>query len=123
MDNKEVLLLKKALDRQKKARLQAEKILEKKSQELYSTSRQLKETNERLENLLSEKTSELEGVFINIIDPYLVMDVEGNVIRMNAAASQLLGYDHTREKINLQQIVHPDYIEYTKESFQQLYKV
>ncbi len=123
MDNKEVELLKKALERQKKARLQAEKILEEKSQELYSTSRQLKETNERLENLLSEKTSELEGVFINIIDPYLVMDIEGNVIRMNAAATQLLGYDHTEEKINLQQIVHPDYIQYTKESFQQLYEV
>ncbi len=123
MDNKEVELLKKALERQKKARLQAEKILEEKSQELYSTSRQLKETNERLENLVSEKTSELEGVFINIIDPYLVMDVEGNVIRMNAAATQLLGYDHTQEKVNLQNLVHPDYIEYTRESFQQLYKV
>ncbi len=123
MDNKEVNLLKKALERQKKARLQAEKILEEKSQELYSTSRQLKETNERLENLLSEKTSELEGVFINIIDPYLVMDIEGNVIRMNAAASQLLGYDHTQEKINLQQLVHPEYIQYTKESFKQLYEV
>ncbi|MGB5378905.1 PAS domain-containing sensor histidine kinase [Muriicola sp.] len=123
MDNREVELLKKALERQKKARLQAEKILEEKSQELYSLSRQLKETNERLENLLSEKTSELEGVFINIVDPYLVMDIEGNVIRMNAAASQLLGYDLAYEKFNLQQLVHPEYIEYTKESFQQLYKV
>lgn len=123
MDNKEVELLKKALERQKKARLQAEKILEEKSQELYRTSRQLKETNERLENLLSEKTSELEGVFINIIDPYLVMDIEGNVIRMNAAAIQLLGYNHTEEKINLQQLVHPDYIQYTRESFKQLYEV
>ncbi|MGB5699630.1 PAS domain S-box protein, partial [Muriicola sp.] len=103
--------------------LQAEKILEEKSQELYRTSRQLKETNERLENLLSEKTSELEGVFINIIDPYLVMDIEGNVIRMNAAATQLLGYNHTEEKINLQQLVHPDYIQYTRESFKQLYEV
>ncbi|MGB5646806.1 MAG: PAS domain S-box protein, partial [Muriicola sp.] len=59
----------------------------------------------------------------NIVDPYLVMDIEGNVIRMNAAASQLLGYDLAYEKFNLQQLVHPEYIEYTKESFQQLYKV
>ena len=123
MDNKEVTLLKRALERQKKARLQAEKILEEKSQELYNTSRQLKETNERLENLLSEKTSELEGVFINIIDPYLVMDINGNVLRMNAAAKQLLGYDHNEETINLGSLIHPDYIEYTKESFKLLYEV
>ncbi|MGB5229721.1 MAG: PAS domain S-box protein [Eudoraea sp.] len=123
MDNKEVDLLKRALERQKKARLQAEKILEEKSQELYNTTRQLKETNERLENLLSEKTSELEGVFINIIDPYLVMDINGNVLRMNAAAKQLLGYDHNEETINLGSLIHPDYIEYTRESFKLLYEV
>lgn len=123
MDSKEVTLLKKALERQKKARRQAEMILEEKSQELYATSRQLKETNARLENLLSEKTSELEGVFINIVDPYLVMDINGQVIRMNAAATQLLGYDHNKESINLSQLVHPEYLEYTKESFKKLYEV
>ncbi|MBT8284462.1 MAG: PAS domain S-box protein [Flavobacteriaceae bacterium] len=123
MDSKEVSLLKKALERQKKARRQAEMILEEKSQELYDTSRQLKETNARLENLLSEKTSELEGVFINIVDPYLVMDINGQVIRMNAAAKQLLGYDHTKESINLSQLVHPEFLEYTKESFKKLYEV
>jgi len=123
MDNKEVVLLKKALERQKKARLQAEKILEVKSQELYAATRQLKETNERLENLLSEKTSELEGVFINIVDPYVVMDIKGNVVRMNAAAKQLLGYDHDNDPINLRQLVHPDYLEYTQKSFANLYEV
>ncbi|MBT8281332.1 MAG: PAS domain S-box protein [Muriicola sp.] len=123
MDSKEVTLLKKALDRQKRARRQAEMILEEKSQELYDTSRQLKETNDRLENLLSEKTSELEGVFINIVDPYLVMDISGQVIRMNTAAKQLLGYDNTKETINLSQLVHSDYLEYTKESFEKLYEV
>ncbi len=57
MDSKEVLLLKKALERQKKARAQAEKILEEKSKELYDVTHHLKESNARLENLLSEKTS------------------------------------------------------------------
>ncbi|MBT8264659.1 MAG: PAS domain S-box protein [Muriicola sp.] len=123
MDSKEVVLLKRALERQKKARLQAEKILEEKSQELYIATRQLKETNERLENLLSEKTSELEGVFINIVDPYVVMDLKGNAVRMNAAAKQLLGYNHEDDPINLQKLVHPDYLEYTRESFANLYKV
>ncbi|QBA63825.1 PAS domain-containing sensor histidine kinase [Muriicola soli] len=123
MDSKEVSLLKKALERQKKARRQAEMILEEKSRKLYETASQLKETNARLENLLSEKTSELEGVFINIVDPYVVMDINGNVIRMNAAAKELLGYDHNEEVFNLTQLVHPDYLEYTQKSFKQLYEV
>lgn len=43
MDNKEVTLLKKALERQKKARLQAEKILEDKANELYEVNLHLRE--------------------------------------------------------------------------------
>ena len=85
MDNKEVLLLKKALDRQVKARKQAESILESKSKELYDTTRHLQEANSRLENMLSEKSSELEGIFINIVDLYVVMDVTGTSIKMNNA--------------------------------------
>ncbi len=121
MDNKEVTLLKKALERQKKARRQAEVIMEKKSLELFETSRQLEEANARLENLLSEKTSELEGVFVNIVDPYVVMDMNNNVIKMNSAAIKFLGYDHTKEKVNLGKLVHPDYREYTVEAMKQLY--
>ncbi|MGS0524557.1 hypothetical protein ACU8V7_04470 [Zobellia nedashkovskayae] len=68
MDNKEVELLKRALERQKKARQQAEKILEQKSTDLYETSQRLKEANGTLENLLSEKVSELDNVFVNIIE-------------------------------------------------------
>ncbi|MGB5819030.1 MAG: PAS domain S-box protein [Saonia sp.] len=120
MDSKEVILLKKALDRQKKARIQAEKILEEKSKELYDATHHLKEANNRLENLLSEKTSELDGVFINIIDPYVVMDLQFNVINMNISAKDFLGYDHTKEHLNLASLVHKDYVQYTSESFASL---
>lgn len=123
MDNKEVLLLKKALGRQKKARIQAEKILEEKSKELYDITRHLREANQRLENLLNEKTSELDGVFINIIDPYIVMDLQFNVINMNASAKDFLGYDHTEEHLNLSTLVHKDYLEYTFESIKTLLEV
>ncbi len=123
MDSKEVILLKKALNRQKMARLQAEKILEEKSKELYDVTHHLKEANNKLENLLNEKTSELDGVFINIIDPYVVMDLKFNVINMNESAKVFLGYDHNKESLNLSQLVHPDYMEYTLESFQSLMEV
>ncbi len=123
MDSKEVILLKKALERQKKARLQAEKILEEKSKELYDVTRHLKEANNTLENLLSEKTSELDGVFINIIDPYVVMDLHFNVINMNSSAKEFLGYDHAVEPLNLSGLVHEDYVQYTMESMKSLMEV
>ncbi len=123
MENKEVILLKKALERQKKARIQAEKILEEKSKELYDITHHLKTANSKLENLLNEKTSELDGVFINIIDPYVVMDLKFNVINMNLSAKDFLGYDHNKESLNLAQLVHPEHVQYTATSFQSLLEV
>ena len=123
MDSKEVTVLKKALERQIKARKQAESILESKSKELYDTTFHLKEANNRLENLLTEKSSELDGIFINIIDPYVVMDLNGNVIKMNSSAKEFLECDHTKQKINLNDLVHKDYVQYTFESFKSLQEV
>ncbi|SIQ41812.1 PAS domain-containing sensor histidine kinase [Maribacter ulvicola] len=123
MDSKEVTLLKRALERQKKARQQAEKILEEKSIELYEVARHLRESNNKLENLLSEKTSELDGVFINIIDPYVVMDLSFNVVSMNQSAKDFLGFDNEKEEINLWKLVHKDFMEYTIESFSSLREV
>lgn len=120
---KEIELLKRALERQKKARLQAEQILEDKSKELYDVTHHLKEANSKLENLLTEKTSELDGVFINIIDPYVVMDMNFNVINMNSSAKSFLGYNHTKEVVNLNQLVHEDFMAYTTQSMQTLLKV
>ncbi|MUH37485.1 PAS domain-containing sensor histidine kinase [Zobellia amurskyensis] len=121
--DKEIELLKKALERQKKARQQAEKILEQKSTELYETAQRLKEANGTLENLLTEKVSELDGVFVNIIDPYVVMDLQANVIKMNTSAKEFLGYDNTKEDVNLTGLVHADYLQYTAESFKYLLEV
>ena len=123
MDNKEVILLQKALDRQKKARVQAEKILESRSMELYDVTSHLKRANSKLENLLSEKASEMDGVFVNIIDPYIIMDLNFNVINMNVSAKEFLGYDNTKESINLSKLVHKDYLQYTSSSFKSLVKV
>ncbi|SNR69918.1 PAS/PAC sensor signal transduction histidine kinase [Maribacter sedimenticola] len=123
MDNNEVSLLKKALERQKKARKQAEKILEDKSKELYDVTRHLRESNAKLENLLSEKTSELDGVFINIIDPYVVMDLSFNVINMNRSAKEFLGFDHNINKVHLSKFIHPEFLDYTIESIRSLMEV
>ncbi|MRH99828.1 PAS domain S-box protein [Kriegella sp. EG-1] len=112
MDNKEVLLLKKALERQKKARFKAEQILENKSKELYEVARHLEASNARLENLICTKSNEIDGAFVNIIDPYVVMDLQFNVISMNASAKEFFGYNPGEEFVNLSQLVHPDYLDY-----------
>ncbi|WP_417886325.1 PAS domain S-box protein [Zunongwangia sp.] len=114
-------ILKRALKREKMARKLAEKILEEKSTELFELSEALRQSNNRLKELLTEKTSQLEGVFINIIDAYIVMDIEGNVLKMNDAAKEMLGYNIDVEPINLLDLVHPDDRSYTKSAFKQLY--
>nr|WP_299383026.1 PAS domain-containing sensor histidine kinase [Allomuricauda sp.] len=122
-DKPEVSVLKRALEREKKARKAAESLLETKAKELYDASLHLKEANGRLESLLNKKGNRIDSAFVNIIDPYVVMDMMTNVINMNASAKEFLGYDHTKEEVQLSTLVHPDYWEYTAESFQTLLQV
>ena len=123
MSKQEIELLQRALDRQVKARKEAEKILESKSKELYDTLHYLREDNNRLKGLLQEKTSELEGVFFNIPDPYLVINLKGQVIKMNQAAKQFLGFDTEKEDFYAAQLVHHEYLMATLQSFGLLQEV
>jgi len=122
VENNKIEILERALKREKAARRAAERILEQKSYELYNLSEELKISNSKLEAALSEKTSELEGVFLNIIDAYIVMDIMGNVLSMNDSAVKMLGYDANKESFNLITIVKEEYIEYTAIVFKELYE-
>ena len=93
MIKEDVEVYKRALERERKARKAAEKILEEKSSELFSLSNELKKSNERLTELLGEQNSELQGLFKHLVDAYIVFDFDGKVLRMNDAASQLLGQE------------------------------
>ncbi len=124
MSIKEIEILQRALERQKKARKQAEKILEEKSLELFNISQELKVVNEQLEDLLDEKDSQLKGIFENINDAYLVMDVNGNVLKMNDVAVELFGFDVNEEDVNVVSLIYPeqeDY-DYAMNSYAQLLK-
>ena len=123
MDKNEVSVLKRALKRERKARKAAENLLEEKAKELYDASLHLREANGRLESLLHKEGNAVDSAFINIIDPYVVMSLEGKVINMNSSAKEFLGVDHTKEDVFLGSLVHPDYLEYTKESFATLSQV
>lgn len=115
MSNNEVDILKKALARERQARKEAEKILEEKSRELYTLSRKLKHD-------LNETTTELEGVFDNLVDAYVLMDIKGNVVKMNQTATALFGYDIKSEKVNVLKLIYKEDMPYAMKSFYQLIK-
>lgn len=101
-------ILERALAREKESRRQAERILEQKSAELYATAKELESANIQMQSLLKEKTSELKGVFENIADAYVVMDMNGNVLKMNDAAVQMLQFNDPEGEYNLNDLVVPE---------------
>ncbi len=118
--SKELEILQRALQREKAARKQAEQILEGKSRELYQLTQELKNVNIKLEEGLTEKTSELQGVFGNLVDAYVLMDISGNVIKMNHAAKNLFGYNINKEKLNIATLIHKEDYQYAMASFKEL---
>ncbi|WP_299338990.1 PAS domain S-box protein [uncultured Psychroserpens sp.] len=113
MSQDQLDILKRALEREKSARKAAEKILEEKSRELYNTS-------QKLEKLLDEKSSQLQGVFENIVDAYVVMDVNGNVLKFNDAATRLFGYDIDKESVNVKDLIYKEDYQYAMSSYMDL---
>lgn len=120
MANEEILILKKALEREKLARKEAEKILEEKSLELYEKNQELSSINQNLSSVIKEKTSELNDIFDNITDSYILMDLHGNVLKMNKPAIDFFGYDSQKEKFNVTEIIYQEDGEYAYESFYKL---
>jgi PAS domain S-box-containing protein len=110
----------KALERQKKARSLAEPILMSNSLELYNISRKIKKENNKLEDLLEEKKSQLKGVFGTINDAYLVTNLEGNVMNMNDVAESFFGYNLQNESINVVDLIYSKDYAYAMNSFIQL---
>lgn len=113
MNDSKIELLEKALKREKLARKEAEKILEEKSLELY-------QTNQNLITVLNEKEIHLESLFKTIVDPYILMDLYGNVIKMNDAAINFFGYDLNKESFNVTNTLYKEDYLYAMESYNEL---
>ena len=120
MSQKKIDILQRALKRERAARKSAEKILDEKSRHLYFLSEKLKKTNLKLETLLNEKSSQLQGVFKNFNDAYLVMDLLGNVLKMNDIAVDMFGYDFHKENFNVTSLIYPEDVKYAFDSFDTL---
>jgi PAS domain-containing protein len=116
MNQNKIDILQKKLKKEKIARKAAEKIVENKSNDAHLLE-ELKKTNLVLENLLEQKSSQLEGVFENINDAYILMDMSGNILKMNDIAIALFGYDIEEEKLNVCNLIYPEDVEYGTKSF------
>ncbi len=114
MSQEQIDILRRALKREKASRRAAEKILEEKSRELYEASK-------KVEELLEQKSSQLEGVFENIVDAYLIMNIDGDIIKMNDAAIELFGYDVSVEKVKVSSLIYRPDFQLAINSFNSLY--
>lgn len=123
MSDQKIHILQKALERERLARKQAEKILEQKSLELYEKTEELASINSNLSQVIDEQTIEFAGIFDNIMDSYILMDLHGNVLKMNEPAKKFFGYDIKKEKFNVTDIIYEEDHEYAYESFYQLIEV
>ncbi|MEM7186202.1 MAG: ATP-binding protein [Bacteroidota bacterium] len=120
MEEADIDILKRALERERRARKEAERILEKKSGELYLISEELKEANRKLEGTLLQKTNELQGVFDNLVDAYVLMDVKGNILAMNQSAIELFGFQDGSDGVNVVDLIYKEDFEYAMQSFNEL---
>ncbi len=120
MDQNKIDILQRALDRQIAARKVAEKILEEKSIQIFNASIELKQVNKKLEDLLKEKTGEFESFYENIFDAYLIMDLKGNVLKMNPIAIELFEYDLKIEDLNVVDLISKKDYGYAFNSYKEL---
>ncbi|MDA9343475.1 PAS domain S-box protein [Algibacter sp.] len=120
MSQKQIDILQRALAREKAARKQAELILEEKSTELYNANEKLEQLYRDIEAELTRTDSQLQGVFENIVDAYVIIDLTGNVMKMNDAFVSLVGYRNSRQNLNLFKILHPKEKKRVAESFKSL---
>ncbi|MFY7671425.1 sensor histidine kinase [Tenacibaculum sp. MEBiC06402] len=113
MITKNTETLEKALEREKKARIEAEKKLEERSFELQKA-------NQNIRKVINEKEIQLESLFKTIVDPYILMDLYGNVVKMNNAAAEFFGYDMDSEVFNVTSLLVPEDVPYAKKTYFEL---
>ncbi len=117
MDQHKIDILQKSLKTERAARKAAEKIVEDKSKDLHLLSNELKKTNLKLEVIKVEQSSQIEAFFENINDGYILMDIFGNILKMNNNAKDFFGYNIEEEKLNVYNLIYSDDLEYASKSF------
>tara|TARA_B110000285_G_scaffold36646_1_gene39658 strand:+ start:1316 stop:3799 length:2484 start_codon:yes stop_codon:yes gene_type:complete len=87
-------VLTRALERERKARVIAEELIEKRLQELYNSNIVLNKT------VLNEKEYQKE-IIENLVDAFFVIDFHGNIIDINVEGYKLIGSNNTGKPKNI----------------------
>ena len=117
MEQHKIDILQRNLKIERAARKAAEKIVEHKSKDVHVLSNELKKINLKLEAIQVEQSSQIEAVFENINDGYILMDLFGNILKMNNNAKSFFGYNIEKEKLNVYDLIFPEDLEYSFKSF------
>lgn len=98
--NEEVEILKRKIEREKKARQQAEKLLEAKALELYKANEELRKLNESLEKQIKERTEQLRyseekyrGIIENMDLGLIEVDNDDVIRKVYKRFCDLTGYE------------------------------
>jgi len=94
MSNNEVDILKRALEREKKGKAAAEKVIEQRIRELYLS-------NLNLNKKIRSQEQTMSMVFDNMLDAIFVFAPDGSIIQANKAAYTLSGH-----KFEDQNLIH-----------------
>lgn len=93
-------VLERRFQRERKARKEAEQLLEQKSLELYSVNKQLTANAAELEQRVTERTQQLHSselrksaILKSALDAIVTIDSNGIILEFNPAASKLFGYE------------------------------
>jgi len=106
--NNEIEELKNDLKKAELAREKAEKILEDKNFELHKINQKLSSTNNMMEALLDDKSTEL-NVIVKNSSLGIVLTENGNLIKANKAFENILGYSEMELKVlSIKDITHKD---------------
>ena len=93
-------VLERRFHRERKARKEAEQLLEQKSLALYNVNKQLTANAAELERRVTERTQQLHSselrksaILKSALDAIVTIDINGIILEFNPAASKLFGYD------------------------------
>ena len=122
MEQSKIEILERALQREKEARKQAERILEEKSQELFELNRKLKIASKNKAGQIPCPEETKTTQYGTLYDAYIMIDLSGYVLKMNDAAINLLGINLKKEPVNVLGLVLKDDYIYALKSYRKLLK-
>lgn len=115
MPEEKIIILERAIAREKEARRQAEKILELKSLELFKLNEKLGSTNKMMEALLEDKSSQMNIIFENS-SLGIFLSSKGQLLETNQALHKILGYTKDElANLSVIDVSHPHDIDKTLE--------